>query len=143
MCVIDLTETSGKVLEVGARIANACKAHLIVLFPYRLIDYGYRGDMGSLKGKLEAEAREKFHDLQKLLGGMETLSREFHPEIGFIADRINSYVKKNKIEMVIVGQEQTINTKDVKEFNIQHLIADSKIPFVIVPADVKHAVAIV
>ncbi|MEX2232278.1 MAG: universal stress protein, partial [Cyclobacteriaceae bacterium] len=143
LCVIDFTESSGTVLEVGARIAYACKAHLIVLFPYRLIDYGYRGDMGSLKFKLEAEAREKFHDLQKSIPTMETPTCEFHPEIGFIADRINSYVRKNKIDMVIVGQEQTVNTKDVKEFNLQHLIADSKVPFVIVPAEAKHAVAII
>ena len=143
LCVIDFSESSDKVLEVAARIANAWKAHLIALFPYRLIDYGYRGEMSSLKFRLDAEAREKFHELRKSIPIMEDLSCEFHPEIGFIADRINAYVRKNKIDMIIVGQWQTVNIKDVKEFDLQHLIADSKLPFVIVPREVKHAVAVV
>jgi len=143
LCVIDFSESSGKVLEVGARIANAWKAHLIALFTYRLIDYGYRGEMSSLKFRLDAEAREKFHELRKSIPAMEGVSYEFHPEIGFIADRINAYVRKNKIDMVVVGQWQTVNTKDVKEFDLQHLIADSRLPFVIVPSEVKQAVAII
>lgn len=137
LCVIDLTGSSGQVLEVAAGMANSCKAHLIVMFPYRLIDYGYSGDITSLKAKLETEARQKFQQLKNKLPDFENLSCEFQPEIGFLADRISAHVKKRDIDMVVIGQQQSITTNDVKGFNLQQLIANSKLPFMIVPEEVS------
>ena len=137
LCVIDFTESSGKVLEVAARIAKACNAHLIVLFPFRLIQNSHPGDLPSLKRKLETEARERFHKLQESIPNGDDLPMEFLSEIGFMADRIESHVKRNSPDMVIIGQPQTLAANDIKSFNLQNLIANSKIPFVIVPAEIK------
>lgn len=137
LCVIDFTESTGKVLEVAARIASACKAHLIVIFPYRLIDYGYQGNAASLKLKLESEAKEKFDNLRKKLPGMDKLSTEFQPEIGFISDRIKAHAAKDTIDMIIIGQDQTDSINETKGLNLQHLITHSKLPVVIVPVEVS------
>jgi len=139
LCVIDFTESSKKVFDVAAKIAIACKAHLTVLFPYRLIDHGYEGDLGSLKHKLETDATEKFNNLRNSLPNGDAFSYEFQPEIGFTADRIKAHVNKDKqsIDMVIVGQEQTDSNNDSKGFNLQNLITNSQLPFVIVPAEVN------
>lgn len=137
LCVIDFTDSSGKVLEVATRIANACRAHLIVLFPYRLIDHTFQGKLPSLKLKLESAAREKFEKLKESLPVMETLSVEFQPEIGFTSDRINAHVGKDPIDMIVVGQELTDSPNDIKGFNLQHLISNSKLPVVIVPTEVN------
>jgi hypothetical protein len=133
LCVVDLTESSGKVLEVAAGIANACKSHLVVLFPYRLIDYAFNGDVATLKSKLETEARQKFNTIKVTLPEFEKLSFEFQPEIGFLADRLSAHVKIDRVDMVVIGQEQSINTNDIKGFNLQQLITSSKIPFMIIP----------
>jgi len=139
LCVIDFSESSKKVLEVAARFAIACKSHLTVLFPFRLIDHHYQGSLGSLKQKLEAEATEKFNNLRKTLPDAAMLSCEFQPEIGFISDRINAHVSGDKegIDMVIVAQEQTTSNNDSKGFDLQNLITNSRIPFVIVPTEVN------
>jgi Universal stress protein family len=137
LCVIDLSASSEKVLEVAARIASAWRAHLVVLYPYRLIDYGHTGDMSTLRRKLEAEACEKFYILQRGVPNMESLSHEFKPEIGFVADRVIDYTKTNSIAMVIVAQPQTDSGNDLKSFNVQSLIRNSKVPFVIVPCEVS------
>lgn len=137
LCVIDLSESSGRVLEVAARISHGCKAHLVVLFPFRLIQSGFLGDLPSLKLKLETEAREKFADLKKNLPPMDNLSVEFISEIGFIADRIESHVKRNRVDLVIIGQQQTVAANDIRSFNLQKIIANSKTPFVIVPTEVN------
>ena len=138
LCVIDLTDSSLKVLEVAARIAMACREHLIVLFPYRLIDYGYEGSLAALKLKLETEAKEKFSKLRTSLAATDGLSWEFQPEIGFMADRIKAHVTRENesIDMIIIGQEQTAAANDSKGFNLQHLITNSRLPFVIVPSEV-------
>ena len=136
LCVVDFTESAGKVLEVAARIAKGCGAQLLVLFPYRLIINGFQGDIPALKRMLETEARVKFEALKQTLHD-ENLSCEFVSEIGFAADRIEAHVKRDNIDMVVIGQQQTIPANDIKSFNVQALISDSKLPFVIVPAEVN------
>ena len=137
LCVIDFSDSAGRVWSVATGIASACGAKLIVLFPYRLIDYSHRGDVPSLKRKLETDAKEKFASLQSTNPETVNVPCEFHAEIGFMADRINAYVKRNTIDMVVVGQEATAGAVDTKGFNLQELISSSKLPFIIVPAAVK------
>lgn len=136
LCVVDFFESAaGGVLEVASMIARSSNAKLIVLYPYRLIINGFQGDVPSLRSKLEKEAKEKFAELGET--HLKGLSCEFLAEIGFTADRIEANLKKKKIDMVVIGQQQTLATNDVKAFNLQSLIADSRLPFVIVPAEVK------
>ena len=145
LCVIDLSDSSGKVLEVAARFASAWKASLLVLFPYRLITDNYQGNLGSLKLQLETEAREKFNTLRgKLPACSNGLACDFQPEIGFVADRIRAHVSRDKdsIDMVILGQEQSALLNDSKGLNLQSLIANLNIPFVIVPAERKEAATV-
>jgi len=137
LCVVDLSESTEKVLEMGARIASAWKAHLIILYPYRLIDYGHRGDMSTLRRRLESEAREKFYTLQRTLPGIDSVSCEFKPEIGFVADRVIDYVKKHSVDMVVISQPESDPGDDLKSFDVQDLIKNSKLPFVIVPCEVN------
>ncbi|HEX8039905.1 MAG TPA: universal stress protein [Chryseosolibacter sp.] len=133
LCVVDFSDSTAKVLEIAGRIASGYKAHLVVLFPYRLIDYAYRGDITALKLRLESEAKEKFQELKKNIPALQNVSCEFQPEIGFIFDRITSNLKKNKTEMIIIGQQQTVTINDLKGVSLQNLISGSKLPFVIVP----------
>src|SRR5690606_15896070 len=130
------SESAVKVLEVASRIAKAYAAHLIVLFPYRLITNGFEGDIPSLKRKLETEAKEKYEALKKTVAD-EPVSSEFVSEIGFVADRIAAHVNRKNIDMVVIGQQQTASNTDPRSFDLQKLIAASKLPFVIVPAEVN------
>lgn len=137
LCVIDFSESAGKVWEVATRIACACRAHLIVLLPYRLIDLGHPGDGPSLKTKLENQARLKFMYLKETTLGSEDISCEFHPEIGFAGDRISAHLRRNDIDMVVIGQQSTASSVDFKSVNVQSLISTSRLPFLIVPTEVK------
>lgn len=137
LCVIDFSESAAKVWELAAKIAIACRAHLVVLFPYRLIDHSHRGDMTSLKLKLEKEAKEKFLSMKDQFPETKTVSYEFHAEIGFTSDRISAHIKANTIDMVIVGQQDTNPVNEIKNFNLHQLLTNSKLPFVIVPPEIK------
>lgn len=136
LCVIDLTQASVQVLEVAARMAYAYKSHLTILFPYRLIDNGYRGEISKLKSNLEQEAKENFSSLKDQVSLLDQLSFEFQPEIGFPADRINSFVRRNKIDSVVISQRQANLMNEVNHMALQNLITNSKLPFTIVPEDI-------
>jgi hypothetical protein len=135
LCVIDLTEKSAQVLEVAARMAYAYKSHLTILFPYRLIDNSYVGDISKLKMNLEQQARDKFQLVASQITLLDQLSYEFQPEIGFPSDRINSFVRRNKVDSVVISQRQASLMNEVNQMALQNLITNSKLPFTIVPEE--------
>lgn len=135
LCVIDLSESTVKVLEVAARMAYAYKSHLTILFPYRLINTPYTGEISTLKKKLEQEAKERFQSLEKHVSVLHLISYDFQPEIGFTIDRINSFVKRNEVDSVVIGQHQSDIINEVNPGAFQNLIKTTKLPFTIVPEE--------
>jgi hypothetical protein len=133
LCVIDLSEGSRPVLEVAARMACAYRSPLTILFPYRLINNGYNGEISKLKATLEHNAKEKFAALKDEVPLLNQISYEFNPEIGFPADRINALVKMNKITSVVISQHQANLMNEVNHLALHALIANTKLPFTIVP----------
>lgn len=136
LCVIDLTKASVQVIEVAARMAYAFKSPMTILFPYRLIEKDYMGEMSKLKMKLELEAGKKFEELKKEIPMLDQVSYEFLPEIGFSYDRISSYVKRTKVDLVVIGQRQANAINELNNIALQTLITNSKLPFTIVPEEV-------
>jgi hypothetical protein len=136
LCVIDLSQSSVQVLEVAARMACAYRSHLIILFPYRLIDNSYNGEIFKLKAKLEQDAREKFLSFKKQVVVLDQVPHEFQPEIGFPADRINSFVRRSRIDSVVISQRQANLMNELNPAALQSLITNSKLPFMIVPEEV-------
>lgn len=125
-----------KVLEVAAKMAYANKTHLTILFPYRLINNGFRDDVSKLKVKLEQEAREKFEVIERNVEALKLIAFDFHPEIGFAADRISSYLRRTKVDMIILGQGQANSIDDANGLGLRNLITQSKVPFTIIPEEI-------
>lgn len=137
LCVVDFSEATEKVLEEAANLANASKAHIIVLFPYRLIGQSHGDDMVSVKTTLESEAKKKFQNLKNTLQSLEKASCEFHPEIGFAAGRISAYLAKKYVDMVIIGEQQLNEGNYKNGSDLQNMISTSRVPFVVVPPKVS------
>lgn len=133
LCIIDLTESSPTVLDTAAKIASAFKTHLVILYPYRLIDYTYTGNISALNIKLISDAVAKFNILKQHGEFTSHLSYEFIPEIGFSADRITSYLKAGEADMIVIGQQQANAMNELNKSSLQDLIKISKLPFTIVP----------
>ncbi len=94
------------------------------------------GEMSKLKMKLELEAGKKFEELKKEIPMLDQVSYEFLPEIGFSYDRISSYVKRTKVDLVVIGQRQANAINELNNIALQTLITNSKLPFTIVPEEV-------
>jgi nucleotide-binding universal stress UspA family protein len=132
LCVVDFSEATEKVLEEAANLANASKAHMIVLFPYRLLSQGHGDDMVALKTTLESEAKKKFQNMKNTLQSLEKASCEFQPEIGFAAGRISAYLAKKYVDMVIIGEQQLNEGNYKNGSDLQNMISTSRVPFVVV-----------
>jgi hypothetical protein len=140
LCVLDFSIDSVKVLDVAATISLETRAHLIILYPYRLLNPKKITDVFDLKNILEGEAKKRFLVLEKQLLSKK-LSYEFYPEIGFIYDRVVFHAKKDNIGMVVIGSQQanTINTDS--GISLHHFIQQLNIPLLLVPEETNTEIA--
>lgn len=131
VCALDFSESSDKALEVASALARKHQAHLSILFSYRLLPAELSDEASTLKSRILTEVKEKFLTLEKKFGLPGTLDYEFKTEIGFLADRVESFARKKNIDLVVLSEEQAHAMNDqrgrdlkeiLEELNIQHLI---------------------
>ena len=140
LCALDFNEVSSTVLEVAMEMALLFKAHLTILFSYRLIDHQEMGNISELKSKIEGEARNRFNDLeQKVLTHHPGVSYEFRTEIGFLSDRIENFTRKNQVGMIVIGQQLAENINEHKGLSLHDFISGVKLPVVLVPEELNVA----
>lgn len=112
-------------------MAQQDKAHLDILFSYRLLPAELNDEASTLKNRIVTEAREKFLTLEKKFSLPGSIEYEFKIEIGFLADRVESFARKRSVDLVVLSNEQAHTMNDqrgrdlkemLEELNIRHLI---------------------
>lgn len=127
LCLIDFTEASQRELRWATTMASKLNAHLTILHAYRLLQSNTK--VLQMKRQTEIEAREKFLKLEEDVLIHNSVEYEFRSEVGFMADRIEDYVSKNLVSMLIIHKSMIHESKE----SIQQVIDQLKVPLVIVP----------
>ena len=127
LCATDFSESSGEALKWAADLARKLDSHLTVLYTYRLLHKN--GEPVEAKRKMEAEAKVNFERLEKSVLSGAGISYDLKTEIGFVDDRIEEHLKKNRVSILVMGKRLTIRNKDTFEDLVRHL----HFPLVIVP----------
>jgi nucleotide-binding universal stress UspA family protein len=135
LCVVDLTPSSEKVLEIAATVASACRTRLIVLYSYRLVDLGRDANVLALKASMDASAKARFQELSESVLKNKDVVYEFQTEIGFVADRIRTYVNEKAAGMVVIGENQANNIDEHRALTVREFISNMKLPFLIIPEE--------
>jgi nucleotide-binding universal stress UspA family protein len=135
LCVVDLTPSSEKVLEIAATVASACRTRLIVLYSYRLVDLGRDANVLSLKAMMDARAKARFQELGESVLKDKDVVYEFQTEIGFVADRIRTYVNEKAAGMVVIGERQANDIDEHRALTVREFIGNMKLPFLIIPEE--------
>jgi hypothetical protein len=126
------------VLQVALAIAVKCEAHLTVLFSYRLLPGKDERKVREWRNQLEAKAKEEFARLEKkVIAGNGRASYEFRSEIGFLSDRISSFVNDDPPQLVVMGQALIQSMNEQKGLLLNEFIKKLHTPVVIVPEDVR------
>ena len=135
LCVVDLTPSSEKVLEIAATVASACHARLIILYSYRLLDLGRNANVLTLKDAMDAKAKARFCELGASILSKKDVEYEFQTEIGFTADRIRTYVNEKAAGMVVIGERQANDIDEHRSLTLREFITNMKLPFLIIPEE--------
>ena len=133
LCAIDFSEASYDVVKVAVDMAKQKKANLIVLYAYRLIQPQSQ-EIKEFRNSIEERAKSDFKALANRLDIQDNglVTYEFRAEIGFISDRIDAYLRKNAVEIIIVGKDLAYSINDQKERTVEHFL-ETKIPVLVVP----------
>ncbi len=134
LCVIDFSESSLKALKWTVHLAGKSNARVTVLFCYRLITSIDDHETLDLKRNMEAEASMKFHALEKDLIKENSFSWDFVTEIGFFPFRIEMFLQKKPVGLIVMGNSIIENFNDYKRMSFDQFLKNVKIPVVVVPA---------
>lgn len=128
LCTIDFSPSTGQSLEWAVMMARQLRAHLSILYTYRLIQ-PRSGEIVHLKKDIEQEARKNFEALEKQYLSAEDISYDFKIEVGFVSDRIEDHAKKNTLDFVVINK--TMHTNSPESFD--ELMGHVHVPLLVVP----------
>lgn len=128
LCTIDFSDSSRQALEWAVTIARQMKAHLTVLYTFRLL-HARNGEVLNLKREMEQNAYSQFASLEKDILYGKGISYDFRTEIGFTSDRIEDHARKNSLNFLIMDKNISSSTKE----NFDQLMEHLQVPTLLIP----------
>jgi hypothetical protein len=102
LCMIDLSESSTRTLQIAAKNAFENHRDLVVLYPYRLKNQQVGEQRATLKQRLEKEAHERFEKLKVSVNELSRVPYVFSAEVGFETDRLEAHLQSQPVDSVYV-----------------------------------------
>lgn len=132
LCALDFSESSLQALKWTLTMAKLTHSQITVLFCYRLIGENDQ-ETSDLKKNMENDAIRKFNDIEKtMIKGLD-VSYEFITEVGFFSFRIETFIRKSPVGLLVMGNSIIQNFNEYKNLSFEHFLTSSKVPIVIVP----------
>lgn len=128
LCTIDMSQSSRQAVQWAMKMAQQLRAHLTILYTYRLIQ-SRGGEVIQLKKQMEAEAQQQFALIEAELLINSGISYDFRTEIGFVSDRIEDHARKNNLNFLVMDKTLTTNSKET----IEELMENVRVPMLLVP----------
>lgn len=132
LCALDFSDASDNVMEVALEMAAQKQTNLVVLFAYRLLQPESQ-EITEYRKNMEKQAQSDFATLTKKLKINGDVPFEFRAEIGFISDRIEVYMKRNPVGLVVLGQNLANSINEHKGLPLENFLQTMKVPVLIVP----------
>ncbi|MBX2945852.1 MAG: universal stress protein [Cyclobacteriaceae bacterium] len=132
LCALDFSEVTENVIREAFKLAAKKRASLIFLYAYRLLQR--KGEsLSAYRNGVEAKAKEDFEKLIKTIGYTMDVPFAFITEIGFLSDRIESYMGKNNVAAIVLCEKLAETLNEQKDVSLEDFIHGLKIPVVIIP----------
>jgi Universal stress protein family len=133
LCAIDFSESSLSALKWAFKQAQLTQAQVTILFCYRLISIGDEQESSIMKRDMEAKAFNQFQEIEKKLTDVTPVPYEFVTEIGFFSSRIEMFIRKSPVSLLVLGNSVVSNFNEYKSMSFDQFIMKTKVPVVIVP----------
>lgn len=128
LCTVDFSNPSTQALKWAAKFSRDIGCDLTILYSYRLTRR-MNEDIISSKKKMEQEALSHFTDFENEFLKNISLTYEFKVEIGFIADRVEDFAKKNPLSFIVMDKALCTRSRDT----FDELLEQTNVPLIIIP----------
>ena len=128
LCTIDFSKSTRHSLEWAVSMAHQLRAHLSILYTYRLIQ-PRSGEIFNQKKIIEQEAKQKFEALEKELLLDRGISYDFKIEVGFVLTGLRIIQKKNTVNFVVMDKHVGANNNE----NFDELMEHIHVPMLLIP----------
>jgi len=133
LCAVDFSESSMDALQWTFDEAVKTQSKVTIMFCYRLIAEFTDGATIDLKYKIEEAAKRKFREFElRNLNGLP-VTYKFVMEVGFYHFRIEMFLQKNPVGLLVIGGSIVENFDEYKNLGFEKFIKQVQIPVVIVP----------
>jgi hypothetical protein len=123
-----MSDSSKQAIQWAVTMAQQLKAHLTILYTYRLIP-SRSGEVIQMKKKIEEDAQQQFKLFEHEFLNGRGITYDFKTEIGFISDRIEDHAKKNDLNFVVM--DRNIRAQSTESFS--ELMENVHVPMLFVP----------
>lgn len=123
-------------------MAQLTQAKVTVLFCYRLIAAVDEEETQDLKKNMEDEALKKFTEIEKKIINGHAVSYRFVTEVGFFSFRIEMFIRKSPVGLLVMGTSIVQNFDEYKSLSFEQFLKNSKVPVVIVPEEEKDFIVV-
>lgn len=127
LCLIDFSEASRKALQWATEMAELSQAHLTILYSYRLLQA--KAEALQNKKQKEVEALKKFLQWETEVLNNKQIRYDFRTEVGFMDDRVEAYVSKNPVSMLVIPKGIIPENNET----VRQIFDKLSVPLVIVP----------
>lgn len=133
LCAIDFSESSLQALKWTMRMAQLYEAEVTFLFCYRLITVSDEGESLNVKRDMEADALNRFHQIEAKCIRVTTVPYQFVMEIGFFSSRIELFMRRSPVSLLVLGTSMIKDFNEYKNLSFDQFLSATKIPVIIAP----------
>ncbi len=142
LCAVDFSETSTQAIRWAIAEAQSRKTHVTFLFCYRLIAAGDEVESLSMKKDMESRALGQFREIERKFINSSKVPYQFIMEVGFFPSRIEMFIRKSPVSLLIIGSSIIENFNEYKNLTFDQFLLTSKIPVVVVPDKERSLLAV-
>ncbi len=136
LCALDFSDASEEALKEALKLAAEKRTGLIVLYTYRLL-HAKGLEVSEYRRNIEKKARQNFEVLFKKLNLNPAVACEFIIEIGFLSDRIEALIKRNKVEYLVLCEKLAASMIEQQGLSFEQFSKALNIPVLIIPEAMK------
>ena len=130
LCAFNLGEEADEVVKSAGALGALLKMPVMLLCSYRLIQSKASEDVQVIKKRYETLAAEK---LKQINTTQPAIKLSFRSEIGFLSDRIESFLKAEKVKFLVIGNETATSLYEQKGLTVTEFIDKVGVQVVIIP----------
>ncbi len=130
LCAFNLGESADEAVKSAVLFGFHFHLPIMILCSYRLIQSKGSEEVQTVKKRYEKMAVEKWKHIDSAQSGIKPF---FRTEIGFLSDRIESFVKSGKVRMLILGNNAATDIYEHKGLTLKEFIKKVDVPVLVIP----------